>query len=206
MKFFSERGLARCWLSSSPWLFSFMLVWNANTERDLAGYKVFIGEKPQQYHTVIDVGNETSHLLSELPRDKTFYFVVTAYDTNGNESGFSKEVVLPAEGSGEPSGDSSVEETLDNVYNFPNPFRANGQSTTIRYYLSESQPITISVFNLKGDLVKTILNEEMRLPGEILSEVWDGTNQDGRRVSPGLYYAQIKSKNNTAIIRIAMIP
>lgn len=68
------------------------LSWDANTESDLAGYKVYVGTSPQTYDSPIDVGNKTSHILTNLDEGFTYYFVLTAYDTSANESGFSAEV------------------------------------------------------------------------------------------------------------------
>lgn len=69
------------------------ITWNANTEPDLAGYKVKYGQSPGVHGTVVDVGNATTHTVSGLTAGAVYYFVVTAYDTSTNESGPSIEVV-----------------------------------------------------------------------------------------------------------------
>src|SRR5205085_7771374 len=68
------------------------LAWDPNTESDLAGYKVYIGTASGVYTTTIDVGNVTTYTVTGLAPGATYYFVVTAYDTGGLESGFSNEV------------------------------------------------------------------------------------------------------------------
>ena len=75
------------------------LSWNANTESDLGGYKIYYGTSPRTsscpsggYANNIDVGNTTSHTFSNLADGSTYYFSVSAYDTSGNESCFSGEV------------------------------------------------------------------------------------------------------------------
>ncbi len=68
------------------------LTWNPNTESDLSGYKVYYGTSSGSYGLPIDVGDTTTHSLSGLGSGTTYYFAVTAYDTSGNESGFSSEV------------------------------------------------------------------------------------------------------------------
>jgi hypothetical protein len=68
------------------------LSWDANTEEDLAGYKVYIGTASRAYGPPVDVGNVTSFKVLNLVRAQTYYFAVTAYDTSGNESGYSTEV------------------------------------------------------------------------------------------------------------------
>jgi hypothetical protein len=73
--------------------------WNANTEADLDGYKVYYGIASRTYLSYRDVGNTTSVDISSLGEGQTHYFAVTAYDINGNESAFSQEssVFIPAQ-------------------------------------------------------------------------------------------------------------
>jgi fibronectin type 3 domain-containing protein len=67
------------------------LSWNANSEPDLAGYKVYYGTSSRTYATSVNVSAVTTYTLTGLTGG-TYYFAVTAYDTTGNESGFSNEV------------------------------------------------------------------------------------------------------------------
>jgi hypothetical protein len=68
-----------------------VLQWDANTETDLAGYKVYYGSASGTYGSPVVIGKVTTHTLSQLPAG-TYYFAVTAYNTSGLESGFSNEV------------------------------------------------------------------------------------------------------------------
>lgn len=67
------------------------LTWDANTEADLAGYKVYYGTSPSNYNTSVNVGNVTTYSQT-LNDGATYYFAVSAYDTSNNESGYSNEV------------------------------------------------------------------------------------------------------------------
>ena len=59
---------------------------------DLTGYKIHYGTTSGNYTTVIDVGNVTTYTVTNLTNNVTYYFATTAYDTSGNESGYSNEV------------------------------------------------------------------------------------------------------------------
>jgi hypothetical protein len=68
------------------------LAWDANTESNLSGYKVYVGDASGVYTRTIDVANITSFTVTRLQRGHVYYFAVTAYDQNGHESDFSSEV------------------------------------------------------------------------------------------------------------------
>jgi hypothetical protein len=51
----------------------------------LAGYKVYYGSTPGIFASV-DVGYTSSYQVAGLTKGQTYYFAVTAYDSNGNES------------------------------------------------------------------------------------------------------------------------
>ncbi|HMJ90625.1 MAG TPA: Ig-like domain-containing protein, partial [Candidatus Acidoferrum sp.] len=78
------------------------LEWNPNSETNLAGYRVYTGEATRGYTSVVDVGNTTQFPLNSLTPRKTFFFAVTAYDTDGLESDFSDEVTYAVPGTNLP--------------------------------------------------------------------------------------------------------
>ena len=70
--------------------------WDANTETDLAGYRLYQSSTPGTYtfgesEAVVTIPAGTETVQITVP-DGTLYFVLTAYDTDGNESGPSNEV------------------------------------------------------------------------------------------------------------------
>jgi hypothetical protein len=82
------------------------LAWDANTESDLAGYKIYFGTASGSYEWSIEVGNVTEYTLTGLVEGVAYYMAATAYDTDSNESAFSEELVhtcaftKPGEGQG----------------------------------------------------------------------------------------------------------
>lgn len=74
------------------------LAWDANTEPDLAGYKIYYGTASGVYGTPIDVGNVTAYTLTGLTEGVTYYLAATAYDDEEppNESDFSQELTHTA--------------------------------------------------------------------------------------------------------------
>ena len=68
------------------------LQWDPNTEADLAGYRLYYGFSSRSYDNVVDLGDQTTYTLSGLEQGQTYYFALTAFDTEGLESGYSNEV------------------------------------------------------------------------------------------------------------------
>ncbi|NTV50312.1 MAG: hypothetical protein HGB32_11630 [Geobacteraceae bacterium] len=72
------------------------LQWDANTETDLAGYKVYYGPEssPLESAVPVDVNNQTVATISNLDPDIAYKFAVSAYNTSGTESSFSNIVTI----------------------------------------------------------------------------------------------------------------
>ncbi len=68
------------------------LTWDANTESDLVGYKLFYGTSSGNYAVTVDVGHSSTFTITNLEEGMTYYFAATAYDTSYNESAFSEEL------------------------------------------------------------------------------------------------------------------
>ena len=76
------------------------------------------------------------------------------------------------------------------LQNYPNPFNP---STTIEYEIPKSGNVEISVYDLSGRVIKTLLNENQQKGN--FKIVWDGTNQSDQKVSSGFYVYSIKFDN-----------
>jgi flagellar hook assembly protein FlgD len=86
--------------------------------------------------------------------------------------------------------------------NYPNPFNP---STTIRFTLPETAPVTLQIYDNLGKLVKEIYNREL-LPAKALYQVtWDGTNQNHIPVASGVYFSRLESGNKRAIRKLTLI-
>ena len=79
---------------NAPATSSVTLTWNPNTDSDLAGYKIYRATTSGGYGAPIVTvpGNITTYVAAALQSGTTYFFVITAYDTAGNESPRSNEV------------------------------------------------------------------------------------------------------------------
>jgi len=83
---------------------------------------------------------------------------------------------------------------------YPNPFNP---STTIKFAIPRKSHVIIEVFNLLGQNVATLLDEE-KLPG-YYKAIWDGKDNHGLPLSSGLYFYRIKTKNYSNTKKMILI-
>ncbi len=67
------------------------LIWNPSSSPGVVGYRFYYGTASGNYTSSVVLGNVTTNAVSSLTSGVTYFFAVTAYDTNGLESGFSNE-------------------------------------------------------------------------------------------------------------------
>ena len=76
------------------------------------------------------------------------------------------------------------------IGNYPNPFNP---STTISFTLSQSENITLNIYNIKGQHVRTLINE-IKEAGRY-SIVWDGIDEKNNNVSSGIYFYRFETSS-----------
>ena len=72
--------------------------------------------------------------------------------------------------------------------NYPNPFNP---STSIRYGVSEASVVSLTVYNVLGQVVATLVNQESKSPGYHVAH-WDARADDGSEIASGLYVYQLQ--------------
>jgi hypothetical protein len=135
------------------------LAWNKNTEADFSHYRIY-------RDTVTIVIYDSSKIIGETPdtfyydqlppvnKETRFYYVITAFDNQGNQSYQSEEINVLVTGLGEypPKGYDGYRL----LSNYPNPFNP---STVIPYRLKEGGYVKLYVYDVKGELVRVLVNE-----------------------------------------------
>jgi len=83
---------------------------------------------------------------------------------------------------------ASIPESIELLQNYPNPFNP---VTTIQYILPKNEHIVLEVYNIAGEKINTLINENQ--PQGSYDVKWDGRNSKGKLVSSGVYFYRIKS-------------
>lgn len=85
---------------------------------------------------------------------------------------------------------------------YPNPFNP---STTISLNLKDddlNKPVSMAIFNVKGQLVKTVLDNQI---AEKASYNWNGKDNAGSATSSGIYFVQLKTANETTTSKMVLM-
>ncbi len=90
--------------------------------------------------------------------------------------------------------------TLHLSQNYPNPFN---QATHLEFYLPVAAPVTLQIFNLQGQLIRTLL-DETRTAGEHRI-TWDGATTDGHLAVTGMYFYRINCQGETLTRKLLVV-
>ena len=122
-------------------------------------------------------------------------FNITSYNpSNPDDVIYIKELILSFRGSDNSSLSSKVELTPESFtlyQNYPNPFNP---STTIKYNLNDNSYVNVSIYNVAGELVKTLFNGPQNKGKNSL--IWNAKNNKNESVAGGLYIYSVTTENN----------
>jgi DNA-binding transcriptional MerR regulator len=83
--------------------------------------------------------------------------------------------------------------------NYPNPFNPE---TTIQFTLKNPEQVQLRIYNVQGQLIRTLLNEFLASGSHAVK--WNGKNQFGNTVPSGIYFFQLKTKSGSLTQRMFM--
>jgi len=94
---------------------------------------------------------------------------------------------------------------------YPNPFSAGGgpasgnhPAATVPYSIWRDTDVTVSIWNVLGQRIL-----ETRNPGETAGShrfVWDGKDQKGRKLSPGVYILRVDAAGESKSVKLKLLP
>jgi hypothetical protein len=123
-----------------------------------------------------------------------------AEDTGNATTNFITWVEEMAAVVGIPQGSEAVPSSLGLFQNYPNPFKSE---TTLVFSLRANEHVDVEVFNIRGQRVATLINESCRAGKH--TAVWNGTDDAGKSLEPGIYLARIQTAGSTQTRRIILL-
>lgn len=175
--------------------------WSANSEADLQGYSVYRAEIAGGPYTRLtgSLLSGTQYVDANLPGGATrLWYRVTASDLSGNESAQSAVSSVDL-----TNAAATADWTLSPGY--PNPSRA-GQPVCIPVVIpaAGAEGATIDVVDAAGRRVRRI---ELGSAATCASGVvWDGRNDSGREVAPGIYRAWLIAGDRREHVKLVRQP
>ena len=86
--------------------------------------------------------------------------------------------------------DSNVPQTFE-LSNYPNPFNPQ---TTISFQLLSPNPVSLRIFNISGQEIKTLFDQDFLSSG-LYKYVWNGTDNNGQNMPSGIYIYRLQVAN-----------
>lgn len=97
-------------------------------------------------------------------------------------------------------GSSLVPLVTELKQNYPNPFKGE---TNISWVLGKDAPISVDVYNLRGQKVKTLFNGIGKKGRQYLN--WDAKDSTGQKVASGVYFYRLNSPDGTKVQKMLVL-
>jgi hypothetical protein len=142
------------------------------------------------------------HRLSETSMDGSSFPILFG---GGEASGYDDETWVFGGGDYlvsvelSPIGDAQPK-TFQLFSNYPNPFNPD---TWISYHLPQAGPVTIKIYNINGQLIDTLVDEEHTSGAYRVS--WNGLALSGSPAASGVYFCQLRSGRSVETIKMILL-
>lgn len=83
---------------------------------------------------------------------------------------------------------------------FPNPFNPD---TTIKFSLHQAGSVNLEVYNIRGQRVKTLVSDDLEAGNHQIT--WNGTDDNGRNVSSGIYFTRLVTEDRQVIRKMTLM-
>lgn len=186
---------------------SVMLRWVTQTETNLLGYRVFRGTDTSIMNAfMMDAfiaGTNTSQMQSYVFVDQeifdpgVYFYWLQSLDLDGTSAYFGPVSITYSPGQQETPG-----VVLPAGFNllYPNPFNPD---LSIRFTLEAAGRTSLDVFNLRGQLVRRLVNSDLAKGTHNI--MWDGRDANSRSVASGTYQLVLRSGGKTFTSRAVMM-
>lgn len=167
-----------------------LLKWDESTAEDFDYFSVY-GSNTMSFASATLIDYTVATLMDVSGSPYTYYFA-TATDFAGNEG--KPAMVNTLSDAGTPRS------YVLSISSYPNPFNPR---TTIRYTLPSKGRVAIDVYDARGERVASLLDEEK--PAGAYTLPWDGSDDNGARVSSGLYFARVTHASGTKSYKMVLL-
>ncbi len=176
------------------------LEWVTQSETDNYGFEIERAENENgEYHRITKevipgAGNSTSAHSYHFEDNsalagKTYFYRLVDIDLNGVRSYHGPIMV-----------NAPIPEDFSLEQNYPNPFNPE---TQIQFRLNEPGNCTLSIYNLRGQMVRTLVNRSMQAGTHMVT--WDGLDNQGNVMPSGTYLYKLEFNDQTRVKKMELI-
>jgi len=159
-------------------------------ERSLDGYNVYINDELQN-----DAPIAATYYVDLSATEGNVYYVTAVYTNPDGESAASNTVTF------EDNDGNAIEPVITSLNgNYPNPFNPK---TAISFSVSETSKVSIVIYNILGQKVKTMVNDIVEAGNHTIT--WNGTTDNGKTVGSGMYFYKMKNGRYTSTKKMILI-
>jgi hypothetical protein len=169
-----------------------LITWQASIDADFQYFSVY-GSAVAHLDGSEALLARTATMSASIGGVTFAHILVTATDCHGNQSA---AAVLD----GPTAAPNGTPMALRLLPCQPNPFNPR---TTIKYDLPAAGPVRLSVFDVAGRLVRTLVDDSV--PQGSHEAVWDGRDASGREVGSGSYLARLEFGGKVEAVRMGLV-
>jgi hypothetical protein len=96
---------------------------------------------------------------------------------------------------------SLVPEEFQLDQNYPNPFNP---TTRIQYQLAEDSQVSLTIYDIAGKLITTLINEALQ-PAGYYDIQWNGEDRSGNQVSTGVYLCRLNAGTYNKTMKMVLL-
>jgi hypothetical protein len=144
---------------------------------------------------MIGTSEETTY-IDELDEGGYYQYYVTAVYNEEYESEPSNTVEIDVV----DAGDDPIPMVTELSGNYPNPFNPE---TTISYSLKSEEHVVIDIYNIRGQKVKTLVDEQQTAGYHTV--VWNGRDSNDRSVASGVYFSRMRTGKFTSAKKMILL-
>ena len=184
-----------------------LLEWGVASQTNNLGWEVYRSGDNRQFGKVGDLifgdGTTDEYLTysftdTDLPQVDVLYYYLKQIDLDGTTARSQVVEVLVAPTAVERRVLPTVTTLLQN---FPNPFNPE---TTISFDLSEEAVVSLTIYDLTGQVVRTLVANQSMAVGHY-AIIWDGRNAAETKVGSGMYFYQLKAGDYVAEKKMTLL-
>jgi len=184
-----------------------LLRWGVASQTNNLGWEVFRSTDKKVYERVgglidgagtIDEYTSYEFVDNNPPRADVLFYYLRQVDLDG---GSSRSAVVEVFVSPTVIENQVLPTTNALSQNFPNPFNPE---TTITFDLAFETQVSLTIYDVTGQIVNTLIQGINMGPGNY-QQIWNGSNQNGMKVSSGVYFYELRAGQFSAMKKMSFV-